>query len=115
MIDDENLKLKHTYLEYYRTLPVQKLAGEYIGKSENTIIRWKDADDDFANQMSHAKAEWAKAREGKVKSEEWLLERVLKDHFSQRSELTGKDGKDLPAPIFGGLSKDDLPEGNSDR
>lgn len=33
-----------------------------------------------------------------------FLERKKKDEFSLRSELTGKDGKALPAPILGGAS-----------
>lgn len=33
-----------------------------------------------------------------------FLERKKKDEFSLRSELTGKDGKDLPTPILGGAS-----------
>ena len=33
---------------------------------------------------------------------------------TQRQELTGRDGKDLPVPIFGGLStQDDIQEDNS--
>lgn len=33
-----------------------------------------------------------------------FLERKKKDEFSLRSELTGKDGRDLPTPIYGGKS-----------
>lgn len=33
-----------------------------------------------------------------------FLERKKKDEFSLRSELTGKDGKDLPTPILGGAT-----------
>jgi hypothetical protein len=33
-----------------------------------------------------------------------LLERKLKGEYSLRQELTGADGKDLPAPILGGAS-----------
>lgn len=32
------------------------------------------------------------------------LERKAKHEFSLRQELTGKDGKDLPAPLLGGAS-----------
>lgn len=35
---------------------------------------------------------------GRSKDAQWYLERKLKNEFSQRSELTGKDGQDLPAP-----------------
>jgi len=44
----------------------------------------------------------------------WFLERKRKQEFSLRQELTGRDGKDLPVPIFGGLStQDDIQEDNS--
>ncbi len=33
-----------------------------------------------------------------------LLERKKKGEYSLRNELTGADGKDLPSPIYGGLS-----------
>lgn len=33
------------------------------------------------------------------------LARKKKDEFSVRSELTGKDGKDLPTPILGGITQ----------
>lgn len=41
------------------------------------------------------------------------LERRKKDEFSLRSELTGKDGKDLPTPILGGKSLDEVSADNS--
>lgn len=45
------------------------------------------------------------------------LSRKRKDEFSQRSELTGKDGEALlPTPILGGKTKGgDVPANNSDR
>lgn len=47
--------------------------------------------------------------DGRIRSDmtKFALSRLKKDKFSERQELTGRDGKDLPAPIFGGLSKDD--------
>ena len=79
-------KQKVKFLEYYGKLPIQKLAASSIGKDEDTIIRWKNADADFADQTQVAKAEWALAKSKEVKSVEWLLERVMKDHFSQKIE-----------------------------
>jgi len=34
-------KLKREFLKYYRSLPIQKLAAEFIGKHEDTITDWK--------------------------------------------------------------------------
>jgi hypothetical protein len=92
---DNKAELKAKFLEYYKELPVQKLAGESIGRDEDTICRWKKEDTEFADQISEARAEWAKRLSKGVRSKEWLLERVIKDHFSPRQEVTGADGSPL--------------------
>lgn len=97
---ENNLKqLKKKFLEYYRQLPIQKLAAASIGKDETTIIRWKNKDANFANQVEDAKAAWALEHSKKVKSSEWILERVMKDHFAQRQEHTGKEGEELNVSV----------------
>lgn len=87
--------LKRKYLKYFRALPVQKLAAASIGKDEDTIIRWKKEDTDFADQVGVAKAEWALEKCGQVKSTEWLLERVLHDHFPHKIEVEERKTVDL--------------------
>ncbi len=99
MIEDERLPLKEKFLEYFRALPVQKLAAEFIGKSEDTITNWKHEDVEFSDQVAKAKSQWALDNSKKVRSKEWLLERIMKDHFSPRSELTGKEGESLHARL----------------
>lgn len=45
-----------------------------------------------------------------------FLERKLKNEFSLRQEVTGKDGKDLvPSPMLGGQTKDAVPTNDSDQ
>ncbi len=78
---------KKKFLEYYLELPVQKLAAASIGKDETTIIRWKAKDTNFANQIESAKATWAKKNVQQVKSKEWLLERLMNDHFGEKKEV----------------------------
>lgn len=95
-------QLKQKFLEYFAKLPIQKLAADYIGKSEDTICDWKNADPEFSNQIATAKSEWALDKVGKVRSKEWLLERIMKDHFAPRSPLLDETGK--PIPILGGIS-----------
>jgi len=103
---DEIKEKKVLFLECYRKLPNQKLAAGFIGRDEDTIIRWKDEDKEFADAVIKAKSEWALEKAGRVRSPEWLLERVLKDDFSSRQEHTGKDGEPLmPTPIYSGKSK----------
>lgn len=82
----DNERLKEKFLEYYRQLPIQKLAGASIGKDETTICRWKKVDADFANQIENAKAEWALEKVKRVRSNEWILERVIRDHFASENE-----------------------------
>lgn len=96
MTQEENIaQLKEKFLEYYAELPIQKLAAASIGRNEDTITRWKSEDQDFADRVELAKADWAKKMVKGVKSKEWLLERIMKDNFSPRQEVTGEDGKPL--------------------
>lgn len=81
-----NIELKTTFLEYYQELPIQKLAAAAIGKDEDTIIRWRHEDADFADQVGIARATWALEKVRKVRSPEWVLERVLNDHFAPQRE-----------------------------
>lgn len=62
------------------------------------------ADKDFSDCVELAKAEFVSAKMNKVRSNEWILERIFKGDFAQRNEHTGKDGKDLPTPILGYVS-----------
>ena len=101
MIKDDRLPLKEKFLEYYRQLPIQKLAAATIGKSEDTITDWKAQDSDFSCQIEDARAQWALDKVKKVPSKEWLLDRILNDHFGPRSKTDiTTNGKDLPAPIL---------------
>lgn len=44
--------------------------------------------------------------DNKIKADmsKFALSRLNKQKYSERQELTGKDGKDLPTPIYGGVS-----------
>lgn len=99
MNQDDKLPIKERFLEYFKELPVQKLAAAHVGKSQDTITDWKKTDSDFSDQIEAAKARWALTKVKQIKSNEWLLERIMKDHFSQRNELTGKDGEKLFDPL----------------
>lgn len=97
-------ELKAKFLEYYADLPIQKLAAGWIRRDEDTIARWKKDDAEFAGAITEARSAWARSKVHRVRSTEWLLERIAKDEFAERTEITGKEGKDLPAPILGGAS-----------
>ena len=82
-------------------------------KNEDTIIHWRNEDKDFADKCEAKISEFVKRTVRKTKPE-FQLERLLRDDFSQRTELTGKDGEALiPIPILSGKSKDALPSNNS--
>jgi hypothetical protein len=83
----DNAKLKALFLEYFSKLPIQKLAAEFIGKSEDTITDWKKADPEFAYQIAKAKSEWALNNSSQVKSKEWLLERIMNEHFADKKKV----------------------------
>lgn len=107
MIDDNRLVLKEKFLEYFREVPIQKYAGAWIGRSEDTIKRWKEEDSDFADQIEIEKANYLKKKLIRVQSPEWIIERLFKDHFSTRSELTGADGEKLLPEVIDNLNRYD--------
>jgi hypothetical protein len=92
-------KLKVKFLEYFRELPNYDLACDKIGRHATRVHRWEEADTLFASQVDEARADWAMNQAKRVKDPSWLLERILKSHFSGRQELTGANGKDLPVPL----------------
>lgn len=78
-------ELKKKYVEYYETTPVQRYAAMYVGRDEDTILRWKKEDAEFAEAVNLAKAKWVSSRLKDVKSE-FALERLEKQIFSQKQE-----------------------------
>jgi hypothetical protein len=109
--DEIRADKKKRFLEYFADVPVQKIASNYIGVHENTILDWKKTDPDFCAQIEFLQGEWIRQNVKEVKSKEWLLERLFRQHFSQRTEITGADGKDLlPTPLLGGKSKTESEE-----
>lgn len=99
MKKDSRLPLKEKFLAYFNETPIQKYAASYIGKSEDTITDWKKEDSDFSDQIEILKAKYVQRKLKKVESPEWILERLFKNHFSKRSELSGSDGTDLSGLI----------------
>lgn len=95
MIQDDRLPLKEKFLEYFKTTPIQKYAAAHIGKNEDTILIWKKEDSDFSDQIDSLKAAFVTAKLKKIKDNQWILERLFKDSFSQRTEVTGEEGKPL--------------------
>lgn len=90
---------KRLFIEYFSQLPVQKLGAEFINVHVDTITDWKKADPEFSEQVGRAKTEWALRVSKQVRSKEWLLERVMKDHFAERKELVGSDGNSILVEI----------------
>lgn len=84
-------------------------ACENVGISRQAYYDRLNTDQVFADRMNTAQeytTEIARAvvsraiKRGDKESAKWWLERRVKEKFSPRSELTGKDGKELPTPTF---------------
>jgi hypothetical protein len=102
-MDDKNANKKKMFLEYFKDVPIQSLGANYIGVDEDTITNWKKEDSDFSDCIDNLKAEFARNNLKDVKSTEWKLERVMNDHFGQKTktDITSK-GKRIP--LLGGIS-----------
>lgn len=94
MIQDKRLHVKELYLEYLTDVPVHKWAAKYCMISENTSKTWRDEDKDFCDQCEARISQFVK-RTAKRAKPEFQLERLLRDDFSQRQEVTGKNGEPL--------------------
>jgi hypothetical protein len=91
----------------------------YSGIDKSTYYEWLKEDDSFSYEMAKAQ-EYPKVLAKRVLIQAMLrgdektalevIKRREKDRYSERSELTGKDGdKLIPTPIMGGtagVSKD---------
>lgn len=80
-------KLKIAYVKYFEDVPVQRYAAMYVGRDEDTIIRWRQEDPSFAESVQKAKAEWIRKRVITTKAE-FALERLEKEVFSDKVTLT---------------------------
>lgn len=87
------LALKKEYVAYYEVVPIQKLAAHWIKKDEDTIIRWRKDDPIFADEIAKAKSVFVKANVIRVKSSEFLLERLVNEHFGDKDKA--KENKTL--------------------
>ena len=64
---DKNKDKKAKFLEYFKDVPIQKYAGMHIGVSEHTIVNWKKKDLHFSHCIDELKADWVRAKLGRVK------------------------------------------------
>jgi len=77
-------------------------ACSYADISKSTLYNYQNENPDFLERKEMLKERpFIKARQTIVKAldnphdAQWFLERKRKNEFAQRSEVTGKDGKDL--------------------
>ncbi len=50
-------KVKNTFLEYLRKVPIVQVACEKIGVSRNSVYRWRNEDENFRKEMEIALTE----------------------------------------------------------
>lgn len=90
-------EIKKKFLKYYRNIPIQKLAAEYIKKDEDTITNWKKADQVFSDQLGRAKSEWVLEKVSQIKDNRWLLERIDPEHFGKNTMNEPDNNPELEA------------------
>jgi hypothetical protein len=86
-------ELKRRYVEYYRTVPIQKYAAMYVGRTEQRIIEWRKDDEQFSNDVEAARADFVKGRMLSVKAE-FALERVERELFRDTKGIDVTSGGD---------------------
>lgn len=89
-------KLKEEYVSFYADAPVQKYAAMYIGKDEDTIIRWRKADRAFADAIQRARAEFVRKMILRSKAE-FALERLEREVFGRKEVVIPIQ---FPAPMI---------------
>lgn len=90
-------------LDYLSVVPMYKFAAHSVLIDEETLMDWRKEDPEFAYQCKEKISNFVSRTLRKTKPE-FQLERAMRDDFVYRQELTGKDGKDLPAPILGAIT-----------
>lgn len=85
---------KEMVLEYLESIPVYKWAAKSVMISQDTLKDWRKEDKEFDDACEAKISEFVRKTARRAKPE-FQLERLLKDDFAQRTELTGKDGETL--------------------
>lgn len=82
-------QLKSEYINYYTDCPVQKYAAMYVGRDEDTILRWRKNDTKFADQVEKAKATFVRKKLLKSRAE-FSLERLDREIFGRCEQITSR-------------------------
>lgn len=99
MIQDHRLPLKEAVISYLGEVPVYKWAAKAVKKNQDTIKDWRKEDPDFNDQCEAKISEFVRRTVKRAKPE-FQLERLLRNDFSQRTEVTGADGEDLTIKVI---------------
>lgn len=100
---------KKDLVEYFRSFPVYKYAAASVRISEDTLKRWRDDDQDFADSLEEARSAYFNIMQGKARPE-FLLERLDRDTFRPPKQEVehGIDGVSILLEKYG------IIEGQSD-
>lgn len=99
MKKDKNFATKEAYLAYIESVPIHKWACKAVKISQKTSERWRKDDQDFDDQCEARIATWVGKTLKQAKAE-FKLERIMKDDFAERKELTGAEGQSLQIEII---------------
>lgn len=94
MTKEEKNEKKKIILEYLESVPVYKWAAKIAMINQDTLKDWRKEDQEFSEQCEAKISEFVRKTAKKAKPE-FQLERLLREDFSPRHELVGKDGEEL--------------------
>lgn len=86
---------KVAILSYLEFAPIYKYAAKSVGITDETLKAWRDEDETFSHECEARIAEFVQRTVKRTKPE-FQLERLLKNDFAERKELSGPEGKPIP-------------------
>jgi hypothetical protein len=98
--------LKKQYIDYFEDVPIQRYAAMAIARDEDTIIRWRKEDADFADAVQMAKANWIRKKVLATKAE-FALERLDKEVFGRDLNTSYADSPTVALVSFVGADEPD--------
>ena len=99
MIESDRAERKRLIIEYFKDVPIQRRAAQYVGITEDTFTDWKRSDSDFSDALHRAESECLR-RIVKGLKKEFQGERLfpeLREH--KNIEHSGE----IAIPILGGI------------
>lgn len=109
--EQENIaRMKEDVVAYYSKLPILKYAAMSVARDEDTVIRWRNDDAEFADRLQKAKASFLLSKVNKVRAE-FYLERQFREEFGNSLDITS--GGDKVQPVLVRFVGEDAQDGGT--